>query len=565
MPEKFLTILGIDDILDINSGDNVQADMSILFANIRDFAAHSENMTQEETFGFLNSHLKLMGTIIRQHNGFVDKYIGTKITALFEKSDDAVHAATEMLQKLVEYNEGKTGDGYRPVEIGIGIDTGTLRIGTVGEEGVIGRTVIGDAVNLASRIEGLTKQYGVSIIISNETRSSLTDSTKFELRQIDMLDLLNSRPSGKTEPVIVWEVFNCDTQDILSVRKNIEPVFQEARYLYGSGQFEEAYSLFLNCLAKTPMDKIIQLYSYLCREHMKFDVYERFVPRKFLKILGINDIVDIKLGENAEKNMAILFSDIRGFTSLSENMTPEENFKFLNSYLAVMGPIIRRNNGFVDKYIGDAIMALFETSDDALQAAIEMLQKLVEYNQGRKKSGYAPVKIGIGINTGTLRIGTIGESGRMEATVISDAVNLASRIEGMTKTYGVSLLISNDTYRSLTAPKKFELRKIDRVTAKGKSIPITIWEVFSSDPQNILKIKKSIEPIFQEARHLYQSRAFEEAHDLFLNCLARNPKDKTVQLYSDRCKLYMKLSFDDNMDEVVRHVTYSTISMPYLD
>lgn len=292
----------------------------------------------------------------------------------------------------------------------------------------------------------------------------------------------------------------------------------------------------------------------------RVDVYELFVPKKFLKILGINDISDIKLGDSAQKDMSILFSDIRDFTSLSEKMRPEENFKFLNSYLKVMGPIIRQNNGFIDKYIGDAIMALFEKSDDAVHAGTRMLQKLTEYNEGRKRAGYDPVKIGIGINTGTLRIGAIGEHDRMEGTVIGDAVNLASRIEGMTKTYGVSLLISDETYNCLKEPGKFELRKMDRIKAKGKTMPVTIWEVFDCDSPNILKIKKDIEPIFQEARNLYKAKQFKEANELFLNCLARNSNDKTAQLYSDRCKLFMTLASDEDMEGIVRRVSYVTIS-----
>ena len=165
-------------------------------------------------------------------------------------------------------------------------------------------------------------------------------------------------------------------------------------------------------------------------------VYTRFVPKEFIKNLGKADIADVKLGDNVEKDMSILFSDIRGFTTLSEQMTPVQNFNFINSYLNVMGPVIRSHRGFIDKYIGDAIMALFDKSaDDAVMGAIAMLRQLGKYNEGRKRAGYSPIEIGIGINTGTLRIGTVGESGRMEGTVIGDAVNIASRTEGMTKIY----------------------------------------------------------------------------------------------------------------------------------
>jgi class 3 adenylate cyclase len=286
-------------------------------------------------------------------------------------------------------------------------------------------------------------------------------------------------------------------------------------------------------------------------------VYERFVPKEFLKNLNIEDIADVKLGDNAELSMSILFSDIRNFTTLSEEMTPEQSFKFINSYLNQMGPVIRRHNGFIDKFIGDAIMALFDKSaDDAVRGAMGMLRKLVEYNEDRKRAGYVPIRIGIGINTGTLRLGTIGERDRIQGTVISDAVNVAFRIEGMTKMYGVSLLISDVTYRSLENPSKYRLRKIDRVKAKGKTEPVTIWEVFDCDPPDILNYKADIATIFEDARSLYQSRQFEEAHELFLDCLARNPRDKTAALYRERCQLYMKMGADENMEGIVRRVTY---------
>ncbi len=286
-------------------------------------------------------------------------------------------------------------------------------------------------------------------------------------------------------------------------------------------------------------------------------VYERFVPKEFLKNLDKEDIADVKVGDNAELAMSILFSDIRNFTTLSEQMTPEQNFKFVNSYLNVMGPVIRSHHGFIDKFIGDAIMALFDkTADDAVRGAMGMLRKLVEYNEGRKRAGYVPIRIGIGINTGILRIGTIGERGRMEGTVISDAVNVASRIEGMTKTYGVSLLISDETYRSLEDPSKYCLRKIDRVKAKGKTEPVTIWEVFDCDPPDILNHKLSIATIFEDARSLYISKQFEEAHELFADCLMRNPRDKAAEVYRDRCKVYMKMGPDENMTGIFRRITY---------
>jgi len=285
--------------------------------------------------------------------------------------------------------------------------------------------------------------------------------------------------------------------------------------------------------------------------------YERFVPKEFLKNLHIQDIENVKLGDNVEKNMTILFSDIRNFTALSEQMNPEENFTFINSYLSVIGPVIVNHHGFIDKFIGDAIMALFDTgADDAVSGGIQMMRTLEVYNQGRKRAGYSPVGIGIGINTGALRLGTIGDHQRMDATVISDAVNVASRIEGMTKQYGVSLLISEATYKSLDDPFRYHIRKLDRVKAKGKKQWVSIYEVFDVDPPEMIKYKVELASIFAEAVTAYQAKQFKDALELFLDCQTRNPQDKPVQYYIDQCKLYMHMDLDEDWKGISRRLIY---------
>src|SRR5258708_32624236 len=196
--------------------------------------------------------------------------------------------------------------------------------------------------------------------------------------------------------------------------------------------------------------------------------------------------------------MTILFSDIRNFTTLSEGMTPDENFAFINSYLASMGPVIRTHNGFIDKYIGDAIMALFDTADDALRAGLAMFDTLDAFNAERRSAGLEPIAIGIGINTGSLMLGTIGEEHRMDGTVISDAVNLASRIEDLTKVYRVGLLISQYTYEQLPEPQAADIRPIDVVLVKGKTHPVTIYEVFQHDPPAERAAKGRTRALLQE-------------------------------------------------------------------
>ena len=261
----------------------------------------------------------------------------------------------------------------------------------------------------------------------------------------------------------------------------------------------------------------------------------RFVPNEFLAFLGCDSIVDIKLGEAVELEMSVLFSDIRDFTTMSEQMTPTENFKFINSYLSRMEPLIVENQGFIDKYIGDAIMALFsEGADDAVKAGIAMLQTLAEYNRARASLGYVPVEIGVGINTGSLILGIVGGKSRMDGTVISDKVNLASRIESLTKNYGVSLLITQQTFDRLTNPGDYAIRVIDKVQVKGKSEWVTVYEVFDADLAEVKAGKLATLQLFTEALSLYNMKSFRQAAGLFADCLRQNPGDKVARIYWER-------------------------------
>lgn len=283
------------------------------------------------------------------------------------------------------------------------------------------------------------------------------------------------------------------------------------------------------------------------------EAFEKFVPHEIIELLGKQDITELKLGDHTQREMSILFSDIRSFTSLSEQMTPEQNFKFINAYLKRMEPIIRENHGFIDKYIGDAIMALFNRSaDDAVQAAITMLNTLPLYNFHRKKSGYSPINIGIGINTGKLMLGTIGNEKRMEGTVISDSVNLASRIEGMCKLYGASLLITEDTFFKLENRALYQVRRIDRVMVLGKSDPVTVYEVLDGDPQIIRDKKMQSKRQFEEALALYETSMFLEALAILKIIFKRFPEDQAVRTYINRCETCINGGVEANWNGITR-------------
>jgi class 3 adenylate cyclase len=207
---------------------------------------------------------------------------------------------------------------------------------------------------------------------------------------------------------------------------------------------------------------------------------ERFIPREMLSFLKKDSIVDVELGDHCEQPMSVMFADIRDFTALSETMTPEENFKFINSYLRRMGPVVRRHSGFVDKYMGDGIMALFPGSPrNAIDAAVDLRSALIDYNAHRAKSGYAPIRMGIGIHRGALMLGTIGENQRMDSTVISDTVNAASRLEGLTKKFGKDILISGETVEALglEIASEYHLEYLDEATVKGRKRPLKVYSL----------------------------------------------------------------------------------------
>ncbi|MCT7982647.1 AAA family ATPase [Laspinema sp. A4] len=269
--------------------------------------------------------------------------------------------------------------------------------------------------------------------------------------------------------------------------------------------------------------------------------YARFVPREFIQFLGYDTILDVQLGDQVQKDMTILFSDIRSFTTLSERMSPRENFNFINSYLSRVGPVIRNHHGFIDKYIGDAVMALFpDTAEDAMRAAIEMQKQVMIYNVHRQKSGYMPIAIGIGLHTGSLMLGTIGEEQRMETTVISDAVNLASRMEGLTKLYGASIVISGQTLIHLDDPTKYNYRFLGKVQVKGKKDSVAVFEVLDCYPQSLIETKLGSRTKFERGIVLYQGEKFAEAHQLFKKVLENNPQDQAARFYVERCEYFLR-------------------------
>lgn len=266
----------------------------------------------------------------------------------------------------------------------------------------------------------------------------------------------------------------------------------------------------------------------------------RFIPAQFLRALGKNNISELGVGDFVEKEMSLLFTDIRNFTSMSESMSAEDTIRFLNSYFLRMNPVVDHYNGFIDKFMGDAIMAIFENAEDSLKAAIEMRLELRVYNAHRKSVGYKPIQTGIGLHRGSMVLGTVGSDNRIDTTVIGDTVNLASRVETMTKIFKIPLLFTDAIYKQLNNPDNFLLRELDSVRLRGKRHPIVLYECFDIDATNIQDQKSITLSDYQTGLFLYKAGNFTEAIHYFGKCLETCKSDDVSMLYKKRCEKLIK-------------------------
>lgn len=255
----------------------------------------------------------------------------------------------------------------------------------------------------------------------------------------------------------------------------------------------------------------------------------KFVPQDFLHFLNREDLTQIRLGDQVEASLSILFSDIRSFTSISEAMSPEENFRFINDYLKTMGPRIRDHSGFIDKYIGDAIMALFpQAAEDAVASAISMQQAMNHYNESWDVNRFGRLRIGVGIHTGRMMLGIVGEEMRMDSTVISDAVNIAARLESLSKSYGCRILISSVTYNELQPAQREDCRYLGPMPIRGKSSEVQIYEVFSADSDSMRSWKLASRNRFEAAVQAMAEGNNLAAVTLFGALAKEMPADRTI-------------------------------------
>ena len=295
-----------------------------------------------------------------------------------------------------------------------------------------------------------------------------------------------------------------------------------------TGELQKAYNqiksyAFRAVIAQKKEQKIRQIF----QKYVPADVIEQFFTNPESMLVGDNRV------------LAIMFADIRGFTTISEGLQPEEIVESLNTYFGVMVDIILARKGIVDKFIGDAIMAFFgapvKHPDDAQQAVVsgvEMLQELEAFNARQLARGRPTFTIGIGLNYGVVTVGNIGSEKKMDYTVIGDMVNLASRLEGLTKTYHLPFLISESIYRKVA--KDVPCRKIDRVIVRGKKEPIDIYEPRRTQDPRVIKGWQ----LYDNAIQVYYKREFSEAFKLFKSVQAYLPEDPAAKMFLMRCELF---------------------------
>ena len=262
--------------------------------------------------------------------------------------------------------------------------------------------------------------------------------------------------------------------------------------------------------------------------------FQKFVPRQFVEHIYKKG-ESLELGYADEDNVAIMFCDIRGFTGLSEKMKPQELMNFLNSYFLRMNAPIHDNKGFIDKFIGDAIMALFDNPEgsdcdkaqDSIRAAMGLRRALFLYNQHREKSGYSAVNIGIGIHFGPVIIGTVGSDDRMDTTVIGDSVNIAQRLETLAPVYNVDIIVTDQLVA--TAEYAFASRTIDWVKVKGRTEPLKLVEILSHLPEDLQEQRLARAGAIQQGLDLRIDGKLRDALDVFRAAKKLSPQDPVLK------------------------------------
>lgn len=278
---------------------------------------------------------------------------------------------------------------------------------------------------------------------------------------------------------------------------------------------------------------------------------KRFIPQEFFFLLHRTELEEIKLGDQVEKNMTIMFCDIRRFTALAEQLGAAETFSFLNDYFGRVGEVIRDNGGFIDKYLGDGFIALFPGSpDEALRTAIGIQRAIAEFNVARSKDSFPPIEVGIGLNYGPLILGTVGEERRMDTTVIADSVNLCSRLEGLSKAYGKGTIVPFEYLDLLENPGQYHWRYLGLVRVMGRKQPVEVVHIYDGLPEEEFARFDATKARFENALHDYRNRDYEEAMKAFRSLASEYPDDPALFTYITQIHRIVSSGLTDSWDGI---------------
>jgi len=285
-------------------------------------------------------------------------------------------------------------------------------------------------------------------------------------------------------------------------------------------------------------------------------LFGQYVPPELVEEMSRDPENYSMAGRKAE--LTVLFSDVRGFTTISEGLEPDELATLMNEYLGAMTKIVRHNRGTLDKYIGDAIMAFWgapledaEHARHAVLTALEMQRALPELNEKLAAKGWPELKIGVGVNTGNMTVGDMGSPVRQSYTVMGDAVNLGSRLEGITKQYGVGIIVGETTREALK--KSFVFRELDRVRVKGKAEPIGIYQPLGVEGEVDKAVLEELK-LWNQALRYYRAQDWDQAEVALLN-LSRMAPCYLYELYTKRIALYRKQAPGEHWDGVTTFET----------
>ncbi len=263
------------------------------------------------------------------------------------------------------------------------------------------------------------------------------------------------------------------------------------------------------------------------------NMFERFVPPAYLRRIASKGLGTIRLGEADQQWVTILYCDIRGFTGLSERLTPSQLIAFVNRLYERFTRVVDERQGVIDKFLGDAVLCIFEGVDSAERAVAcgaKMLTTVASFNAEEGRLADHTVQIGIGLHTGPVILGTIGGSDRMDSTVLGQTVNLAKRLEEVTRSLGVDMLISDQVAHRLPKGHGRHLRKLGEASLKGCSAPIGLIEAYDQDPPEVKHLKNRIEPLIEEGIELSKAGRFEAALSKFQVAQEIYPQDLPLQL-----------------------------------